>query len=262
MKYVTLVQNKSFSCQTQTRKNMNTNTEIRNSRTDKPSQPIDSFLQEAENLYEWCKDDVPKLETAGISAQMIEELPMRTDLCRDAQSKWVKIKGTPGKSKKEWHESLPQALELRRELINGLRFAFRKHSDLLQTLKIISKGDSYSDLIQDLSDISVVGKENSGLLLSIDFNLSLLDDAATKSEELALLWAKTNAEKNERLNYKIHRNESFWHLKELVTEIRAVGKFVFRNDKNRLKGYSSIFWKRKNSKKKITLNKDNPDNTL
>ncbi|MCD6354550.1 MAG: hypothetical protein J7L95_03285 [Prolixibacteraceae bacterium] len=34
------------------------------------------------------------------------------------------------------------------------------------------------------------------------------------------------------------------HLKALVDEIREAGKYVFRKDKNRLKGYSSGYWKK------------------
>jgi hypothetical protein len=36
----------------------------------------------------------------------------------------------------------------------------------------------------------------------------------------------------------------------LVDEIREAGKYVFRNDKNRLKGYSSDYWKKQNRSKK------------
>jgi hypothetical protein len=39
-------------------------------------------------------------------------------------------------------------------------------------------------------------------------------------------------------------------MKILVDEIREAGKYVFRNNQNRLKGYSSDYWKKQNRKKK------------
>jgi hypothetical protein len=43
-----------------------------------------------------------------------------------------------------------------------------------------------------------------------------------------------------------------WFLLEaLADEIREAGKNVFRNNKNRLKGYSSSYWKKQNRKKKV-----------
>jgi hypothetical protein len=39
-------------------------------------------------------------------------------------------------------------------------------------------------------------------------------------------------------------------MKALVDEIREAGKYIFRNNKHRLKGYSSSYWKKQNRKKK------------
>jgi hypothetical protein len=45
-------------------------------------------------------------------------------------------------------------------------------------------------------------------------------------------------------------DKAYTHMKVLVDEIREAGKYVFRNNKNRLKGYSSDYWKKQNRKKK------------
>jgi len=39
-------------------------------------------------------------------------------------------------------------------------------------------------------------------------------------------------------------------MKAMVDEIREAGKYVFRNNKNRLKDYTSDYWKKQNRKKK------------
>jgi hypothetical protein len=43
---------------------------------------------------------------------------------------------------------------------------------------------------------------------------------------------------------KIIRDKAYTYMKALVDEIREAGKYVFRNDKNRLKGYSSEYWRK------------------
>jgi hypothetical protein len=45
-------------------------------------------------------------------------------------------------------------------------------------------------------------------------------------------------------------DKAYSNMKELVDEIREAGKYVFRNNKNRLKGYFSSYWKKQNRKKK------------
>ena len=63
--------------------NMN-NTPAKRTQTSRPNQPIASFVQEADNLYTWCLQDIKALEPVGISAEMREELRLRAVACREA----------------------------------------------------------------------------------------------------------------------------------------------------------------------------------
>lgn len=218
-------------------------------RTDVPNQPVSTFLQEAENLYLWCIDDALKLKLVGITSEMIEDLPPRAEACRRAQAIWNNNRRTINEAEKQWKLLVPQAVELRTELLRAMRYAFRKEPNLQGPLSAISKGKGFADLIQDLNDIAILGGDNKELLTNIGFELSLLNIAATKSEELSEIWAKTKAKKENPTKFKQNRNRTFWHLNELVNEIRAAGKYVFRNDKNRFNGYTSNFWKLKNNKR-------------
>ena len=131
-----------------------------------------------------------------------------------------------------------------------MRFAYRKDDSLLGRVAAITAGDGNADMIQDLNDIAVLGKENPDPLTSIAFDLTKLDLAATRADELADLRARANGDKGEQNESKIIRDRAFAYMKELVDEIREAGKYVFRNDKNRLKGYSSQYWKKINRRKK------------
>lgn len=214
-----------------------------------PNQPVDSFLQESENLYHWSLDDAAQLNPVGISTNMLTDLQVRAGTCREAQSIWNKDFRSQKEAQKEWTGISPAAYELRNDLLHTMRFAYRKEDPLISRVAAISQGDGHADMIQDLNDIAVLGKENPDQLSIVGFDLTELDTAATKADELADLLARANGDRAEQNDSKIIRDKAYTHLKELVDEIRETGKYVFRKDKTRFKGYTSSYWKKKKRRK-------------
>ena len=89
-----------------------------------------------------------------------------------------------------------------------------------------------------------MGRENPDPLTAIGFDLTQLELAATRADELADLLAEANGDKADPNASKIIRDKAYTHMKALVDEIREAGKYVFRNNKNRLKGYASEYWRK------------------
>lgn len=209
-----------------------------------PAIPVDVALQEAENLHHWSLDDAAALAVVGITANKIKDLPVRAGACREAQSIWNKDYRSQQEAQKQWAEQAPEAYAFRNDLLASLRFAYRKDDGLLSRVNAITEGSGHADMIQDLNDIAVLGRENPDPLTAIGFDLTQLDLAATRADELADLLAEANGDKADPNESKLIRDKAYTHLKELVDEIREAGKYVFRNDKNRLKGYSSDYWRK------------------
>ncbi len=220
--------------------------EVKSSR---PNQPVPSFLQEAENLYVWCVDDIPELKKAGIDEEMINNLPENIKACRDAQTLWKKKLKKPGEAQVQWKLQLPEARQLAAELLRSMRFAFRNNADLLARLKYITKGNGYANLIQDLNDLALLGGKYKQLLTAVGFDLGLLDTSIAKSKELAGLWAQTKNENAHLDEVAVVRNKAFWTLHQQVSEIRAAGQYIFRHQKDRYVGYVSQYWKKKDQRK-------------
>lgn len=206
-----------------------------------PSIPVDVFLQEAENLYHWSLDDADALKVVGISKAKINSLPVRAGAGREAQSLWNKDFRSQQEAQKLWAKQAPLAYELRNDLLQTMRFAYRKMPDLLSRVSAITEGTGHADLFQDLNDIAVLGREYPEPLTSISFELTQLDKSATFADELANLLGEANGDKADQSESKVIRDKAYTYLKELVDEIREAGKYVFRKDKNRLKGYSSQY---------------------
>lgn len=215
-----------------------------------PTIPVDVALQEAEDLHHWSSDDAAELAAVGITTDMIDDLPVRAGACREAQSIWNKDYRSQQEAQKEWAEQAPKAYAFRNDLLASLRFAYRKDDALLSRISAITDGSGHADMIQNLNDIAVLGRENPDPLTAIGFDLAQLELAATRADELANLLAEANGDKADPNESKVIRDKAYTYMKELVDDIREAGKYVFRNNKNRLKGYSSDYWKKQNRNKK------------
>jgi len=212
------------------------------SETKAPNMPVDKFIQEAADLNVWSTNDQAKLLAVGISQAFFDELSVREGALRHAQSLWMKQRYTKEEATRQWNEEAPQADTLRNELEHTFRFAFRTRPDLLERVRAIEDGTGHADMLQDLSDLSVLGKAHLPLLQAIGFDETKLDTAATLSTSLSLILASMNGERTDPNQAKIVRDQAYTHLKEVVDEIRAAGKFVFWKDASRLKGYKSRYF--------------------
>ncbi len=214
-----------------------------------PNMPVDVFVQEAENLYHWSKDDQKALTKAGLDWNLVLSLPARAGACRESQSLWNKERNTRQEAEQAWKEEAPAAFDLRDQLIHDFRFAYRKFDGLLARVDEIAQGDSNADMVQDLNDLSVLGKANSKPLKDINFDMPLLDTASEISDRMGDLLGATNGERKEVSEAMIIRDKAFTYLKQAIDEIRECGKFAFWRNPDRLKGYSSVYWQRKNTVK-------------
>ena len=207
-----------------------------------PNMPIDKFSQEAANLEVWSKDDVAALTTVGVAQATFDSIIPKIDALRYAQSTWMKDRYSKEEARQEWDTESPVALELKNELEHAFRFAFRQRPDLLNKVKAIEEGSGNEDLIQDLSDLSVLGKANQPLLEAIALDVTKLDTAATMSSDMSALLAAMNGERAENNSAKTIRDKAYTLLKKSVDEIREAGKYVFWKNPDRLKGYYSARW--------------------
>lgn len=219
-----------------------------------PVMPVDVFLQEAENLYQWSLMDVAALATIGITAAMINEIPVRAGACREAQSRWFKDRNSQLEAQREWGIQGPAAFAQRDELLHTFRYAYRNDAALLARVAEIAEGNTNADMIQDLNDLSVLGNNNPTLLQSIGFDLSKLTQAATTSDAMANLLAMANGDKASQSETKKLRDKAYAYLKESVDQVREAGKYLFWKNENRYKGYVSKYW--------VDVNRDRPASTV
>ena len=210
-----------------------------------PTQPVDVYIQEAENLLKWCTPDKDTLLAKGLNSYYFDAMPFALSICRNAQATWAAEQKIKSDAAKAWQEQAPAAFVHRNQLLADFRYAFRNDPDLLKSVALIAEGSSNADMIQDLADLAALGDKNPTLLAAINFPNRSLGYAATLSTSLAVVLAEANGDKNSENATLILRNKAYSHLKTAVDEIKACGKYAFRDDKSRLKGYKSAFWRKK-----------------
>ena len=217
-----------------------------------PNMPAGIYFQEGEDLYAWANDDRAALLAAGLSEAFIDELSGRIGAARYIQSRWNSKRFTKEDAQKKFAVLAPVAYDLRDTLVHDMLYAYRRHPDLKSRVQAIADGSGDSDMIQDLSDLGVHGKNNPEPLAAVNFDMSKLNEAAAKSDELGSLLGVAHGEKAVDKETKILRDKAYTFLKESVDEIRDCGQYVFWRNEERSVGYASAHFRRTRGKRDST----------
>lgn len=206
-----------------------------------PNLPVAIANQEGEDLHHWCIGDRELLLKAGISAAILDELLIRCGASREAQSIWNKVRNTRQEADQDWSDKSSFAFDLRDQLVHTFKYAFRDNIKLVTLVSNISDGFGKEDMIQDLNDLSVLGKEHTEDLIVVGFDVANLDLSAKLSDEMAELLAIANGDKELDNEAKIIRDKAYTYMKQAVDEIRQCGRYVFWKNRDRRKGYYSSY---------------------
>ena len=212
-----------------------------------PSMPMDTYLTEAQYLYKYCLPDKAALTKSDLDWALVDDLPVRTDAANEAQSIWHNVRFGREEAQKQWAALSPAGYALRDEILHFMYYAYRNLPDMHTRVASVDEGASDADMIQDLNDLAVIGRENLDPLIAVGFEPAMLDEAASKSKELGELRADSSVDKAADREKKKLRDKAYTHLKEAVDKIRDCGQFVFWKDQDRAKGYASEY-KRKSRK--------------
>lgn len=214
----------------------------------RPDLPVAVLVQEAHELFEWCKSDREALTLTRLDWKYPEELPLRAEVLLYLQASWAKEHLVRKDCYLKWKAALPQARNLRKELIHILCYALESKPSEYAKVKRCAAGKKNDQLIQSLIDLSVIGKNHQDELKGIMPDNSLLDKAWQMSFDLGKLQSEVSNTPKEISGGQTLRNKAYYHLKEAVEEVRKAGQYVFWKDKEKYKGYVSAFNQRRKQK--------------
>jgi hypothetical protein len=206
--------------------------------------PIGIYIQEAEFLYTWCQDDKDELIASGLDWTAVEDLPVRCGALRHAEATWTRERFSREQAEKLWLVESPKGYDLRNVIAHHFYYAFRDDISLIGRVNAILENNTHSGMIQGLYELSVLGGPNQELLTKIGFDLTLLDQAAQKADDLSPIYAAATRDREDFSSVKKIRDQAFTHLKEAVDLARQCGQYVFWRNDVRLKGYRSNYLRR------------------
>jgi len=212
--------------------------------------PIPVYCQEADILYIWALDDKDALTAAGLAWELVEDLPLRLGALKEAEAVWNAVRIGTSDAAAKWAKERPAAYDLRKQIRQTFRYAFRNQPALLEKLRRTGEGRTHAAMIQDLINLEELGTANAGLLESTGFDMTLLEKADRKADELRRIFSEATNSRLRSPEAKDIRNRAYTHLREAVDEICRCGRFAFKGNKERLYGYRSNYLRRRNIKRR------------
>ena len=214
----------------------------------KPTIPIEKMIQESEDLHPLATKYIEQFKAVGLVPEILDLLQVRTGTLRHAESQWKMNYNAQQESIKQWDEKSPQAFELKRKLNQIFRYAYRNEKRILGRVREISKGYGNEDMIQDLNDYAALGKEYPEQLNKINVDITMLDKATEYATTLGDILALANGNRNEQHQLRDLRDRAYTLLKETVVEIRDCGKYVFADNPETQKLFTSNYLRNRRRK--------------
>ncbi len=211
-----------------------------------PGIPVRVLSQESEMLFDWVQEDKSKFLQVNIDWKTVENLPAITGATRYLDAIWRNMRLRQADAQKEWEKLRLEGFETREELFAAMELAFDGDDDLMQRLEELRIGESQGDMIADVGALAELGREQQALLSNINYDMTIVENAAKLADRMAKLLGEADSAKLKDSEEKVLRNKAYTLLTNAMRKIRKCGKYVNRNEPERLKGYTSGYSRSRN----------------
>ncbi|WP_437872135.1 hypothetical protein [Sorangium sp. So ce363] len=191
--------------------------------------PVSDTLQEAREL-EVALSKLGKeiYKKSRLSKEVGTSISARRDLLAAAESAWTEFRTLPLSS--DLRAQRKDAEALKRDAIAALRYFLATDEDVERRVDGIVLGAGVADLVSDLNQLAELLEQHRDALARAD----LPKRAPERARELAAALSSGAAERavDPHGNAAMAlRNRAFWWLREAMDEIRAAGRYVYRDER-------------------------------
>lgn len=196
-----------------------------------PSMPLRYFLQLSEILLELARQHKEALTRAKLKYSMLEGIPELIGALRHLMSAWTDVQFDKPETQVTWKTKQAEGEKARFELIAALRLVFYNDEAMLAKIKAINEGGSNSDMIQDLSDLVYIVRQNLQILLDeTELTVEMVDNAAVLAAELGQIYAKAVVDRSKSNELLQLRNATYTMIEVVMEEIERHGYYAYRDD--------------------------------
>lgn len=209
---------------------------------------VDSLVGEARLLAEVARRHRAALLAIGVPAAVLDSLDERATTVEGAQLAQRQL--ARGKGAEEL-ATTQQATQLRAEILRAVRFAMRHDPAVLRRVEAIHEGTGPDDLVADLVACAELCDAHGPQLEDVQV------DPFALAQACRALHAGLSANLRDRrlrsvtaLQHTDTRDRAVAHLLDAMTEVRAAGLFLFRNEPQEARAFRSIQVRRPAPKRK------------
>jgi hypothetical protein len=187
-----------------------------------------ALLQEAQQLAAaLVKLGDALVERTLVAADAATQLDRRRQRLESAELDWKAVgsRVTPAAIV----ELRAQAQLRKRDAVEALRYFGRDNQELQQVIESISRRVGDAELVLELHTLAQAVEDNAAILRHADLPKGAAEQLRALADELDTQLAKHRV-RSDASSALALRNRAFWHLRELLEEIREAGRYVFRND--------------------------------
>lgn len=194
----------------------------------KINRSVGDVLFDAGNLRKLLTKEWPRLSKKSVlPSDIVTRLQHHTSHLEEAEGLWSEARQlrTPAKLVK----AREQGRLLRSDAVAALRYFLRENDEVQARVDAIVDGDGDADLIDDLRKLATLIDEHRASLSRAELpaggSNAFRKLGETLAEETSEQASDVKAAKALAL-----RNRAYWALRELMSEIRAAGHYVFRKE--------------------------------
>ncbi len=192
-----------------------------------PCMTAEQVWREAVDLRDWSMNHEDAFDFIGCDRQKALAPVCAAEALLEAELRWHAAAFQSDAARQKWLAQEPHWFYLRNRLVQAMRFAYRPDAGLHAEVSRLLRGSCYGDIVRDLGDMARLAIRNLAPLARIGFDLGLVYEAASCSEEIAfvLSFAVRNAEAE--LRARAIRNKAFTLAIQRMGELRAAIEFLF-----------------------------------
>ncbi|MDG5814452.1 hypothetical protein QA601_05145 [Chitinispirillales bacterium ANBcel5] len=210
----------------------------------RPDMPVDVSAHEGYVFVLLLRKDEEELKNIGYDPAITNRIKELVGTFCIAEAKLTAILGDLHEAVKVWREHRAEGYKLRKKVLGALRFACREDKEALEKLQPFPRRPKQEIMILNLHFLSELGKKYKHHLKQINFDMAEINRCKTFGDKLSRLYAKAYSEEGP-CKMRVLRNKAFTRMKELMAEARAYVQYLFHDNPEHLRLYSSEY-RRKN----------------
>ncbi len=213
--------------------------------------PVAVSIQEAYNVVHFARNDRAELVAKGLDWALVEEIPQRCEFLRELESRVWEIRFGEWPVKKQFETCEAEAVQVRKTLMQDMAHAFAGDGGLLGVLEEIKEGKGVQDFTLDMYSLCELARKEERRLEAVGYDPKLVDRLEKCAHDYPRLafYAEQEADRNGETR-KL-RDQAHVFLYAGVHEIRRSACYALRYRPDRLKGYTSYYRKRSESRRRV-----------